>query len=134
MLLIANAAVFLLHLWQELAVEGLGEVCGRRVENVVDFIEKAKIFDAGLDDVAMELCKFVTRGDLQKNVDLRFLKLDGADNDVIFTYPENGQMQLVSVSFRTYEDCRGIVQRNPDLQPPAGLAVVDRNWVEKFLK
>lgn len=117
------------------SVEGLEGVAGRLVPDVGTLIEKVKIFDAGLDDVPMEFCKFVTRQELGKDVDLKFLRLDGADNDIVFTYPEGGQMQMLAVGFNVYEDCRAIVGRNPAItEGLGGLVRVDREWAEQFLR
>ena len=119
---------------RELAVEGLEGTAGRLVSDVGSLIEKVKIFDAGLDDVPLEFCKFVTRQELGKDVDLKFLRVDGADNDVIFTYPGNGQMEMLAVGFNVYEDCRAIVGRNPSItEGLKGLVRVDRDWAEQFL-
>ena len=82
----------------------------------------------------MEFCKFVTRQELGKDVELKFLRLDGADHDIIFTYPEKGEMQMLAVGFNVYEDCCAIVGRNPSITAGLqGLVKVDREWVEQFL-
>lgn len=119
---------------QELAVDGLEGYTARRVTAVGDLIEKIKIFDAGLDDVIIELCKFVTAQELGTGASLKFLKMEGADNDLIFTYPKNGQMEMFSVGFNVYQDCGGILQRNPQLSEAVrGLAVVDAAWLKQFI-
>lgn len=105
---------------------------GRRVRSVGELIEKIKIFDANLDDIVLEMTKYVTKMEMKKDVDLKFLKLDGADNEIIFTYPENDGMQLLSVGFNVYEDCRGIVRRNPSVRA-SGLAVVDSAWLKEYV-
>ena len=118
-----------------LSVEGLEGVQGRLVGDVGSLIEKVKVFDASLDDVPLEFCKFVTRQELGKDVDLKFLRLEGADHDIIFTYPENGAMQLLSVGFNVYEDCCAIVRRNPGITDSLeGLVKIDREWAEHFLR
>jgi len=115
------------------SVEALPEgYTGRRVRSVGELVEKIKIFDADLDDVVVEMTKYVTKMELKKDVEMKFLKLDGADNEIIFTYPEKQEMQLLSVGFNVYEDCRGIVQRNPSIRP-SGLAVVDPDWLKNFV-
>ena len=43
-------------------------------------------------------------------------------------------MQVVSIGFNVYEDCRGIVQRNPSMKPQPGFARVDADWVTAFLR
>lgn len=107
----------------------------RIVPDVGSLIEKIKIFDAGLDDVAVELCKFVTASEIGKDVRLKFLKLEGADNDLIFSYPGESGMEMLSVGFNVYEDSRGILSRNPAISEDAtGLSRVDADWLAKFIK
>ncbi len=108
---------------------------GRIVDTPGQMIEKVKIFDAGLDDLALEMAKFVTRQELGKDVDLLFFSLDGPDNELTLTYPEKGEMQLVRIGFNVYEDCAGILLRNPDIRRSAtGLCRVGREFVERFLR
>jgi len=107
---------------------------GRIVDTPGALIEKVKIFDAGLDDISLEMAKFVTRQELGKDADLLFFGLDGADNEITLTYPEAGQMQMVRIGFNVYEDCAGILLRNPDIKKAAtGLSRVGRSFVEGFL-
>ena len=107
---------------------------GRIVDTPGALIEKVKIFDAGLDDIPLEMAKFVTRQELGKDADLIFFGLDGADNEITLTYPEAGQMQMVRIGFNVYEDCAGILLRNPDIKKAAtGLSRVGRSFVENFL-
>ena len=119
-----------------LAAEGLPEgYTGRLVRSVGDLVEKIKVFDAGLDDLVIEMCKFVTAQELKKDVPLKFAGMDGADNEMTFTYPENGQMEMVAVGFNVYEDCAGILQRNPLIRESAtGLAVIDQAWLTRFFR
>lgn len=110
-----------------------GYVC-RKVGDVGSFIEKVKIFDAGLDDVVIEMCKFVTKQELGKEVDLKFFQFQGADNEITLTYPQNGQMEMVNIGFNVYEDCAGIVNRNPQLKEgSAGMARVDSEWLKQYI-
>ena len=105
----------------------------RRVTSVGDLVEKIKIADAGLDDVVVEMCKYITRQEMQRDgLELKFLKTEGADNEMIFTYPEKGEMQMVSVGFNVYEDCRGILSRHPSVSA-SGLATVDASWLNSLL-
>lgn len=120
---------------RQIEVEGLeGGVSGRLVSDVGSLIEKVKIFHSGLDDAAVEFCKFITRSEMGKDVALKFVRTEGADNEIVFTYPEDGQMQMLAVGFNVYEDCRGIIGRNPEITDSLhGLVRVDRDWVEQFL-
>ena len=104
------------------------------MHSVGELIEKINIFDSGLDDVVIEMCKYVTRHELGKDVPLKFFKLNGADSEMTFTYPEDGQMQMVEVGFKVYGDCAGIVNRNPLMKEAAqGLVAVDSGWLSRFL-
>lgn len=117
----------------------------RFVDEPGELIEKVKIFDAGLDDVVMELCKYVTRmelcekaGDGAKKImdaPFRFLKVDGADHDITLAYPMDSQMQMVEVGFNVYEDCAGIISRNPQLTSTlSGMCHVDADWVAVHIR
>ena len=119
-----------------LGAEGLPEgYTGRIVRTVGDLIEKIKIFDAGLDDLVVEMCKFVTCQELKKDVPLRFVRTDGADAEMTFAYPEKGEMQLVAVGFNVYEDCAAILQRNPHIRAAAtGLAAIDQAWLSRYFQ
>ena len=119
---------------RDISVEGLEGVTGRIVPDASSLIEKVRIFSSGLEDTVIELVKFVTRGELEKDVPLRFLRTEGADNELVFIYPEAGQMHPLAVGFNVYEDCRGILSRNPQItEGLQGLVRVDRAWVEKYL-
>lgn len=118
-----------------LSMADTGGYTARLVSRAGDLIEKVKIFDAGLDDRAIELCKYVTKQEAGKEMDLKFLRLDGADNELVFTYPSNGQMELLAVGFNVYEDCRGIIARNPQVDDKTkGLVRVDEAWVKSLFR
>lgn len=112
----------------------LPEGCsGRLVSKVGDLIEKVKILGAGLDDVAVEMCKFVTLQEMGKEVELKFFQFNGADNEIVFTYPENGQMEMLGVGLNVYEDACRILQRNPSIQQSIkGFTTVDQTWLRQF--
>ena len=124
----------------EEAVKELDGYTLRRVREVGDLIEKVNIRDANLDDTVLEMCKWVTRQEMSaKNPEvaqasLRFLRLEGADHDLVLALPLNGQMQLVNVGFNVYEDARGILARNPSVRPAEGFAEVNQDWIEQFFR
>lgn len=133
-------------------IPGLENYILRRVTSAGDMIEKVNIFDAGLDDRVMELCKHVTRMELAEGeapagsvgsegassgteifgADMKFFRMDGADNTITFSFPHDGKMQLAEVGFNVYEDCRGILGRNPSIKEDPGFALVDAAWVSRF--
>ena len=122
------------------AVKDLEGYTLRLVREVGDLIEKVNIHDAALDDTVLEMCKWVTRRELAaKNPEaadaaLRFLRLEGADNDLVMAFPLNGQMQVVNIGFNVYEDARGILSRNPSVKPAEGFALVDAAWIDQFFR
>lgn len=119
---------------QEISAEGTDGLIARRVTSVGDLIEKIKIIDAGLNDAVIEMCKFVTARDLDIDGPMKFLKTDGPDNEMIFTFPKNNDMEMISVGFHVYQECSGIVSRNPQmLESVKGLARIDADWVKSFL-
>lgn len=122
----------------EEAVKELEGYTLRLVREVGDLIEKVNIHDAGLEDTILEMCKWVTRRELAaKNpaaasAALKLLRTEGADNELVFAFPLEGQMQVVNVGFNVYEDARGILSRNPSVRPAEGFARVDAAWIERF--
>ena len=122
------------------AVKELEGYTLRIVREVGDLIEKVNLHDAGLDDTVLEMCKWVMRRELaDKNPDaadakLRFLRMEGADNELVMAFPLNGQMQVINVGFNVYEDARGILMRNPSVKPADGFAQVDAAWIEQFFR
>lgn len=116
----------------------------RRVDDVGSLIEKANIFDCGLDDTVIEMCKYVTKLELVEKITdpeqvqalmqktLRFYKLEGADNEILLTLPEDGQMKTLSLGFHIYEDCRNILKRNTAVKPAPGFGIVDEEWLTSF--
>lgn len=124
----------------EEAVKELEGYTLRRVKDVGELIEKVNIHDAGLEDTVLEMCKWVTRRELEaknpeaKDAPLRFLRLEGADNDLVMALPLGGQMQVLNVGFNVYEDARGILSRNPAVKPAEGFALVDQDWIEQFFR
>lgn len=117
------------------SMESLNEYCGRLVDDTGSLIEKVHIFDAGLDDLAIEMCKYVIRQEKGSDLSLKFVRMDGAEGDLIFTYPKDGQMEMLAVGLNVYEDCRGILSRNPDVASSAkGLVRIDEGWISSVIR
>ena len=112
----------------------------RQVDDIGTLIEKVNIADAGLDDCVIEMCKYVTKMELTEkggsktilDAPFKFFQVEGADNDLVFTYPSDGQLQGVKVGFNVYEDCTGIIRRNPSIKPSSGFARVDSSFISKY--
>ena len=122
------------------AVASLEGYTLRLVREAGDLIEKVNIHDALLDDVIVEMCKWVTRRELAQktpsalNAPLRFLRTEGADNDLVFALPLDGQMQVLNVGLNVYEDARGILLRNPAIHPDPGFAEVNAAWLDRYFR
>ena len=122
------------------AVKELNGYTLRLVREAGDLIEKVCIADAGLEDAVMEVCKWVTRQELAaKNPEaasakMRFLRLEGADHDLVMAFPLNGAMNMVNVGFNVYEDAKAILSRNPSIKPAEGFAQVDSSWADKLFR
>lgn len=128
----SDSSLMILETSANIKSEGLPEgYTGRIVRSFGDLIEKIKIFDSGLDDIIIEMCKFITLQEMNKELALKFLKLDGADSELVFAYPLDDKMELLSVGFNVYEDCAGIVKRNREMRA-TDLVVVDQNWIKRF--
>ena len=125
--------------------ESLPDYTLRRTEEVGSLIEKVNIRDAGLDDMVIEICKYVTRVELAEKAGdnaeaimkapFKFYMMQGADNQLIFTFPLDGKMQGVPVGFSIYEDSRGILARNPAVAESAkGFAKIDADWLSQHFR
>ena len=107
----------------------------RLVNATGDLIEKVKIFEAGLDDRVIEMCKYVTCMEMGSEQALKFFRMDGADGDITLTYPHSRQMEMVNIGFNVYSDCERILRRNPQMsEGSSGLVKVDQEWIASFFR
>lgn len=119
----------------------------RRVADVSSLMEKLLIFGAGLDDLAIEMCKFVTRSEMASKageekacrilaLPMHFYRLQEEDGQKYLTlsFPDNGRMVGCKIGFNVYEDCSAILERNPSLRPEEGFARVDAEWLSSQLQ
>lgn len=117
----------------------------RRVSDVGSLIEKVNIVDTGLEDVVIEMCKYVTKLELCEkaaekateimNAPFKFYRMQGADNEIVFSFPLDGNMQGINIGFNVYEDCNGILGRNPAaLESVSGFSKIDADWLARFFR
>ena len=131
----------------ELSAEGLEGYTCRRVATVGELIEKVNIFDAGLDDVVVEMCKYVTRAEMASKageeqaaellrLPMHFYRLEEKDGEryITLSFPDNGRMVGCNIGWNVYEDCRAILERNPSVHPEEGFAKVDAEWLMTLLQ
>ena len=123
--------------------KAMGGYTLRRVNDMGSLMEKVLVVDAGLDDVVLEMCKYVTKMEmLQKSIpaeqkdeflaaDFHFYRSEGdGDGRVLtFMYALAGQMLGVNIGWNVYQDCSGILERNPQVRPDEGFAKVDADWL-----
>ena len=118
----------------------------RLVKDVGEMMEKVLIFDAGLDDMAIEMCKYVTKMELVSKKStgsenlagtaFHFHRLEESDGMkfLVFIYPASGQMMSINIGYNVYEDSLGILQRNPDIIPGDAFLKIDQDWIFSFMK
>ena len=127
--------------------KAMGGYTLRRVNDMGSLMEKVLINDAGLDDVVLEMCKYITKQEmLQKSVGqdkkegvlastFHFYKSEGEGDARILTfmYGMDGQMLGVNIGWNVYQDCAAILERNPQIKPADGFARIDADWLLSVL-
>ncbi|MCR4565807.1 MAG: CpXC domain-containing protein [Bacteroidales bacterium] len=115
----------------------LGGYTLRICPDLGSLIEKILILNAGLDDVAVEICKYVIRGEWAQqgsasaDTPLHFHHLE--EDQLLFSYPANGQMASLTLGKNVYADALGILSRNPALRPAEGFQRVDAEWLSTVI-
>ncbi len=135
--------------------KAMGGYTLRRVKDMGSLMEKVLVNDAGLNDVAVEMCKYVTKLEMvqkmaeQEQKDAFMASVfhfyrcssDDAGSDqktgegslLTFMYGMDGQMMGVNVGWNYYQDCIRILERNPQMQPAEGFELVDASWLSSRL-
>ena len=127
--------------------KAMGGYTLRRVNDMGSLMEKVLIRDAELDDVVIEMVKYVTKLEMvQKTVDqekkeeflsgkFHFYRAQGEGDEKLLTfmYPQDGQMLGVNVGMNVYQDCSGILERNPQIRPSNGFSRIDAEWLASKL-
>lgn len=134
--------------------KAMGGYTLRLVRDMGELMEKVLIFDAGLDDAVIELCKWVTKREMtstsgketkleekQNNDEIsaatfHFYKVEGEGDGraIIMSYASKGQMVGMKIRWNVYEDCEGIIRRNPSVRPAEGFVRVDSHWLESVVR
>ena len=112
-------------LWTSLK-ENLKDYTLRRVADPGSLIEKIRIFDFGLEDAAIEMCKYITKMEMSQE------EKDPAKLEFVFSL--DGAMHSVKAGFSVYEDCRAILGRNPDMVPDGPFPQIDADWVSAHFR
>ncbi len=126
--------------------KAMGGYTLRRVNDTGSLMEKVLIREAGLDDAVIEMCKYVTKLELcSKTAESResimaapfhFYRTDGEGDSRMITlsYPLDGQMLGVNIGWNVYQDCDGILRRNPHARPGDGFVRVDSSWIDSVIR
>ena len=123
--------------------KAMGGYTLRRVNDMGTLMEKVLVAEAGLVDIVLEMCKYVTKLEmLQKSVPaeqkdefmastFHFYRCEGEGDERILTfmYALDGQMLGVNIGWNVYQDCAGILERNPQIRPEEGFAKIDAEWL-----
>ncbi len=127
--------------------KAMGGYTLRRVNDMGTLMEKVLVAEAELDDVVLEMCKYVTKLEMvQKSVGeeqkdefmasvFHFYRAEGEGDERILTfmYGLGGQMMGVNVGMNVYRDCAGILERNPQIKPADGFERIDADWLSSKL-
>ncbi len=134
--------------------KAMGGYTLRLVRDMGELMDMVLIFFAGLDDVVIELCKWVTKREMtstsgketkleekQNNDEIsaatfHFYKVEGEGDGraIIMSYASKGQMVGMKSGWNVYEDCEGIIRRNPSVRPAEGFVRVDSHWLESVVR
>ena len=123
--------------------KAMGGYTLRRVGDMGTLMEKVLVAESGLDDIVLEICKYVTKLEmLQKGVSaeqkdefmastFHFYRCEGEEDQRVLTfmYALDGQMLGVNIGWNVYQDCAGILERNPQIRPEEGFAKIDAEWL-----
>ena len=127
--------------------KAMGGYTLRRVTDMGSLMEKVLIHDAGLDDVVLEMCKYVTKMEMISKITgkdnqealmkakFNFYRMEGEEDERMITlmFPQDGQMSGVNIGWNVYQDCEGILSRNPHIRPGEGFVNVDADWLATML-
>ena len=127
--------------------KAMGGYTLRRVTDMGSLMEKVLIHDAGLDDVVLEMCKYVTKMEMISKITgkdnqealmkakFNFYRIEGEADERMITlmFPQDGQMSGVNIGWNVYQDCEGILSRNPHIRPGEGFVIVDADWLATML-
>ena len=127
--------------------KAMGGYTLRRVTDMGSLMEKVLIHDAGLDDVVLEMCKYVTKMEMISKITgkdnqealmkskFNFYRIEGEADERMITlmFPQDGQMSGVNIGWNVYQDCEGILSRNPHIRPGEGFVNVDADWLATML-
>ena len=127
--------------------KAMGGYTLRRVNEMGTLMEKVLVAESGLDDIVLEMCKYVTKLEmLQKSVSaeqkedfmasvFHFYRSEGeGDGRVLtFMYALDGQMLGVNIGWNVYQDCAGILSRNPQIKPAEGFSRIDAAWLSSVM-
>lgn len=126
--------------------KAMGGYTLRTVDDMGSLMEKVLMHDAGLMDNALEMAKYVTKiemaakaGEKAQSISdavFHFYRCEGEGDEklITFMYASDGQMQGVNIGWNVYQDCIGIIERNPIMKPDEGFCKIDSAWLLSKIK
>lgn len=128
--------------------KAMGGYTLRLVPDVGSLIEKLRTFEDGLDDLAVEFCKWVTKQEMAakiedqakvneifaRNLHYHRTEGDGETRVLCFSFAENGNMMELKIGWNVYEDACGILERNPSVRPGEGFSRIDAAYLDKIIR
>ena len=130
-----------------LHAKAIGNYTLRRVTDTGSLMEKVIIFDNALDDTVIEVCKYVLKMEMVSKASgedaakvildapFHFFRLnEDGQKSMTFIYPDEARMKSLDIGFNVYEDCEGILRRNPGIVPEEGFAKVDQDWLSRYFR
>lgn len=114
--------------------KAMGDYRLRIVSNAGDLMEKVLVFDAGLNDRCVELMKYIAGSEqgMEGVSNLHFYRMQ--DDVMVFSGVREGKMDGFGFGLNVYEDCQGILERNPEVAKEDGFIRIDSQWVESIIK
>lgn len=109
----------------------MGDYRLRTVKSAGELMEKVMIFDAGLSDRCIELVKFVALKEMPGVTNLHFYRMQ--DDVMVFSGVRDGKMDGFGFGLNVYEDCSGIIARNPRIGEEDGFESIDEEWVSSII-
>ena len=120
----------------------------RFVTKIGDLVEKVLIVDAGLDDMVVEMCKYIAKLELVSkyedkeqaaklmDANFRFYSMDGDGENATMTikYPIDGKLGGMTIGMNVYDDCRKIFERHPEMKPEGTFLCIDSSWIDSIMK
>lgn len=128
--------------------KAMGGYTLRIVSNVGSLIEKLRIFEDGLDDLAIEFCKWVTKQEMSAKIEdaakleeinsqkFHYHHTEGEEENRVlcFSVVNKNNVMEMKIGWNVYEDACGIIERNPAVRPAEGFCRIDADYLNSIIR